>query len=141
MWIEVAQDIHIHGTWAIQGYLLRCKGFISNEFLEIKLDSDDLDPRNSGLIRFQVIQVIHMIQAILVRRTQGIQWGAGDCDSNLADSVEFMDLEPADPGVSGRLREFNSSGFKGFRRVRRGTQGIYGIQTRRAYLIKGVLGV
>ena len=74
MWIEVAQDIHIRWTWAIQGYYLRrCKGFISNEFLEVKLDSDDLDPRNSGLIRFQVIQVIHMTQAILVRRTQGIQ--------------------------------------------------------------------
>ena len=51
---------------------MRCKGFISNEVWEIKVDSDDSgdsDPRGSGLIGFRVIQAIQIIQVILISWT------------------------------------------------------------------------
>ena len=85
---------------------MRCKGFISNEVWEIKVDSDDSgdsDPRGSGLIGFRVTQAIQIIQGILIRRTQWLQWGLGD--SNFAASGDFMDLDLAESLVSGRFSE------------------------------------
>ena len=76
MWTEFIQEIQIQGTQVVQGYSVRCKGFISNEFWEIKVDSDDSgdsDPRGSGLIGFRVTQAIQIIQVILTRRTRGIR--------------------------------------------------------------------
>ena len=58
-----------------------------------------------------------------------------------AVSEDLRDLDPADSGVSKKIREFSLSGFKRFRRVRRGVQGIHWIQTRRVHLIKEGLGV
>ena len=76
MWIELIQEIQIQGTQVVQGYSVRCKGFISNEFWENKVDSDDSgdsDPRGSGLIGFRVTQAIQMIQVIQIRRTPWLQ--------------------------------------------------------------------
>lgn len=76
MWIELIQEIQIQGTQVVQGYSVRCKGFISNEVWEIKVDSDDSgdsDPRGSGLIGFRVTQAIQIIQVILTLRTRGIR--------------------------------------------------------------------
>ena len=53
-------------------YSVRCKGFIYNEFWETKVDSDDSsdsDLRDSGLIRFGVIQAIQMFEVVLTWRT------------------------------------------------------------------------
>ena len=90
IWIEFMLEIPIQGTQVVQGYSVRCKGFISNEFWETKVDSDDSgdsDPRGSGLIGLRVTQAIQVIQMIRTRRTQGIHRGSGD--SNSADSRDL----------------------------------------------------
>ena len=38
MWTEFIQEIQIQGTQVVQGYSVRCKGVISNEFGDTKED-------------------------------------------------------------------------------------------------------
>ena len=57
MWIEFIQEIQIQGTQVIQWYSVRCKGFISNEFWKIKVDSDDLGDSDSRAQEIQILRI------------------------------------------------------------------------------------